>query len=217
MPLLSQQSELSLILKAQGGDQKAIDCLFSAHDKYLETIASRFTIPGFDVEDIRIEAVCGFMRAIHTFKPGKDVNFTTNIYNTVTGYLKNRLRKVVGRTKEGSFATGKEVSYQIATATNFSGLSTDSGGAVEEHIEDKAFDSSLGVSPCSRFEDAEFRFMHERVLASIVNDNMRTVYLLLIEGTTLPEIEKMTGLTKNQVFSLRERLKPIIAQIVSNY
>jgi RNA polymerase sigma factor (sigma-70 family) len=213
---LQPHEELGLIFKAQRGDQKAIDRLFSSYEKYLEMLSSKFTIPGFEPDDIKQEAVCGFMRSIETFDPSKKVKFSTHTYNSVSGYLKNRLRKVVGRNKEGSFATSGDVSYHIATATCFSGIASETGGSVEDQVEDKPIDASFGVSS-SPFEDVEFNFLHERVLSTLAHDAMKTVYLLLIDGTTLPEIEKITGLTKTQVFSLRERLKPIAAQVISGY
>ena len=67
IPLLSRDEEVALAQKARMGDKKARDTLVNANLRFVVTIAKKYQVPGWDIEDLVNEGCIGFMTAIDHF------------------------------------------------------------------------------------------------------------------------------------------------------
>jgi DNA-directed RNA polymerase specialized sigma24 family protein len=67
--------DIALIEAAQGGDQLASERLLHRHQRLLDAHASRFYLPGGDVDDIVQEARIGFMKAVRFYRGGRGSTF----------------------------------------------------------------------------------------------------------------------------------------------
>ena len=77
IPLLTQDEELELALKAQKGDKKAKDRLAEANMRLVVSVAKRYTGRGLDLLDLIQEGNTGLLRAVEKFKPERGFKFST--------------------------------------------------------------------------------------------------------------------------------------------
>lgn len=70
---LSREEEHELALRAQQGDQNAINKLIQANLKFVVKIASRFQNRGLSLSELISEGNIGLIKAIEKFEPDKDV------------------------------------------------------------------------------------------------------------------------------------------------
>ena len=67
----------ALIEAAQRGDQLAFERLLRRYQRSLDAHASRFYLPGGDVDDLVQEARIGFMKAVRFYRGGRGSSFHT--------------------------------------------------------------------------------------------------------------------------------------------
>src|ERR671915_1542287 len=69
--------DTALIEAAQRGDQLAFERLLRRYQRLLDAHASRFYLPGGDVDDLVQEAHIGFIKAVRFYRGGRGSSFRT--------------------------------------------------------------------------------------------------------------------------------------------
>ena len=65
--MITDNNELNLIRKAQKGDERAIDELYTKYKHYVASICHKYYLIGGDEDDLMQEGMLGFFKAINTF------------------------------------------------------------------------------------------------------------------------------------------------------
>jgi RNA polymerase primary sigma factor len=74
---LTKKEELSLFLKAKGGDDRAKDKLLNANLKFVVSTAKKYQNQGLTLQELVADGNYGLMKAYHKFDVGRDVKFIT--------------------------------------------------------------------------------------------------------------------------------------------
>lgn len=83
------QSELELIKLAQSGDRKAMNDLCKMHIGFVKNVASYFSIPGMDFDDVVQLCYDGLVKGIEDFQIGSD--------NKLLTYAVHKMRSIASR------------------------------------------------------------------------------------------------------------------------
>ncbi len=75
LPLLSQEEERELILRAKAGDKEAREKLIYSHLRFVVSIAQKYQGYGVPLGDLINEGNMGLLRALERFDPNRNVRF----------------------------------------------------------------------------------------------------------------------------------------------
>lgn len=90
--LLGKEDTYRLIQKAQEGDTCAREQLIQANTGLVKSLALKFTIQGYELEDVMQVGFIGLLKAIDRFDPQFDVMFSTYAVPMILGEIKRYLR-----------------------------------------------------------------------------------------------------------------------------
>ncbi len=90
--MLSQDELLEYIRKAQNGDERAKEIIFTENQPLIKSIIRRFRNKGVEYDDLFQIASIGFLKAINNFDEGFGVKFSTYTVPMVIGEVKRYMR-----------------------------------------------------------------------------------------------------------------------------
>ncbi len=77
IPVLTRQEEMTLMIHAKNGDQKAAEKLICANLRFVVSVAREYQNRGLPLADLISEGNMGLIRALETFDPHKGIKFIT--------------------------------------------------------------------------------------------------------------------------------------------
>ncbi|MBP3337248.1 MAG: SigB/SigF/SigG family RNA polymerase sigma factor [Clostridia bacterium] len=87
-----QEKNLTLLKRAQNGDEDAKEILVSENSRLIYSIAKRFTSRGYDLEDLYQLGAIGLIKAIKNFDLTLGLKFSTYAVPLILGEIKRFLR-----------------------------------------------------------------------------------------------------------------------------
>lgn len=90
--MISQEETISLIAKAQNGDQEAKNKLITEHSPLVKSLIKRYKNKNIEYEDLYQLGCIGFTRAINKFDAKFNVQFSTYAVPIILGEIKRELR-----------------------------------------------------------------------------------------------------------------------------
>lgn len=76
-PMLTQESERELLLRAQRGDRRAVDALVASHMRLVVSVASRHAKGSLSPHDLVAEGAVGLLEAIRRYDYARDTRFAS--------------------------------------------------------------------------------------------------------------------------------------------
>lgn len=90
-------TDYELVYMAQFHIEEARDTLYQKYKKYINSLVQKFyesnEIEKLDIEDIKLECIFTFERAVDSYNQDKDSKFSTYLYTCLDAKLKDLLRK----------------------------------------------------------------------------------------------------------------------------
>ncbi len=90
--MLNQEVLLDYVRKAQKGDEKAKELIFSNNTALIKSVIKRFKNKGVENDDLYQIACIGFMKAINNFDESFGVKFSTYTVPMIIGEVKRYMR-----------------------------------------------------------------------------------------------------------------------------
>lgn len=100
---LKHEDEVELISRLENGDQEAKSCLIEHNLRLVVYIARRFENTGVNIEDLISIGTIGLIKAVSTYKLGKNVKLATYASRCIENEILMYLRKINGQKSEVSF------------------------------------------------------------------------------------------------------------------
>lgn len=102
-PPLKHEEELDWIARLESGDEEAKSCLIEHNLRLVVYIARRFENTGVNIEDLISIGTIGLIKAVGTYKTGKNVKLATYASRCIENEILMHLRKINGQKSEVSF------------------------------------------------------------------------------------------------------------------
>ena len=102
-PPLKHEEELDWIARLESGDEEAKSCLIEHNLRLVVYIARRFENTGVNIEDLISIGTIGLIKAVGTYKTGKNVKLATYASRCIENEIFMHLRKINGQKSEISF------------------------------------------------------------------------------------------------------------------
>lgn len=102
-PPLKHEEELDWIARLESGDEEAKSCLIEHNLRLVVYIARRFENTGVNIEDLISIGTIGLIKAVGTYKTGKNVKLATYASRCIENEILMHLRKINGQKSEISF------------------------------------------------------------------------------------------------------------------
>ena len=74
---LSREEEAEMIARMQQGDERARETLIEHNLRLAAHIARKYTVPGYDSDDLISIGTVGLIKGVGTFKPGTGTQLST--------------------------------------------------------------------------------------------------------------------------------------------
>ena len=100
---LDREAEQQTIRALAAGSEEAASLLIEHNLRLVVYIARRFENTGIHIEDLISIGTIGLIKAIHTFKPDKNIKLATYASRCIENEILMYLRKIAGRRAEVSF------------------------------------------------------------------------------------------------------------------
>lgn len=102
-PPLKHEEEIELITRLESGDEGAKSSLIEHNLRLVVYIARRFENTGVNIEDLISIGTIGLIKAVGTYKTGKNVKLATYASRCIENEILMYLRKINGQKSEVSF------------------------------------------------------------------------------------------------------------------
>ena len=191
-PPLEREKEAELIARMDEGDESVRGTLIEHNLRLVAYIARRFENTGIHIEDLISIGTIGLVKAIHTFKPDKNIKLATYASRCIENEILMHLRKTAPQKSE--------VSFDEPLNTDWDGnelLLSDILGTDEDEV-------------CRPLEDdAEKHILMEAI--GTLNEREREIIMLrfgLLGGReyTQKEVADMLGISQSYISRLEKRI-----------
>lgn len=92
-PPLSKEDELSFLIKAKQGDEKAKDKLIEHNLRLVVFLAKKYESTGYDIEDLVSIGSIGLIKGINTYKIDKNIKLATYASRCISNEILMYIRK----------------------------------------------------------------------------------------------------------------------------
>ena len=175
--------EEKVVALARSGNDEAFSFLLKKYNAMIKSIARRYFIIGFELEDMIQEGMIGFSSAISTFDSGKTTSFSSYAYLCIKRAVLDAVKKSNSQKHKNDFPT---------LSVNFQGVVKDEFGLFksivltsEELLPDAKLISKENVEEILLFAQGNLSKFENQVLACY------------LRGLSYKEISKL--LNKNEV------------------
>lgn len=205
---MTASSLLSLIRRAQAGDEHAFETLLREHRGLVRGVANDYFLQGGDRDDLWQEADLGFAKAVRDYDPLAGVFFTTFAQLVVT-------RQVITAVK-----TAQRLKHKALNESTRTGL-TD-GDEEETQIVD-LFASPDSADPCNvviaREELAELSARMRKLTplerAALVGVSSRSTKFRGQNHSIYGEVAQLFGVDEKAIDNGRQRAKRKLADLIA--
>jgi len=191
---LSKESEQRLIARAQRGDARAVERLLEDHLWLARKIATKWSIPGYDSQDILSVAMVGIVKAIRNFNPlrtGRLSTLATLAINTELTHTNSGF--------EGQKDEDKELRKRLHSLIALSQLETTD---TQEYLD--------GLLPIKHRNSVLATIMNRETILQaykhLTDEEIQTIGLVS-DGYTFTEISEKTGQSRADVQFYASRRK----------
>lgn len=188
-------SDDELILYVRENDEDAKDLLYEKFSplihKEVNRVKKRALFLGIDFADLTQEAMLAFSHAINNYKEDEEVKFITFATICIRRKLSNYMAKY-DTNKNRSFSSSIPLDAKI----------DDSNNALVEQIE-----STDTVDPLKMVITDETLHEVETTIRNCLSKNERMVLQYDLEGKSVKEISRLTGMTTKQIYNLIHRAR----------
>lgn len=221
------------VIKAQSGDQDAMQKLIDRNRGLIWSIVKRFQDRGYELEDLYQVAVMGFIKCIKRFDTSFEVQLTTYAVPYILGEVKRYLRddgpvkisrsikelamKALDAKNEYLRKTGEEIKIEelakllnttkeeIALAMEaFRPIESIYGQAHEGEEEGNCLLDKIGSDENQEEKIANHVCIQE-ALKSLKEQEKQVIVLRYYKGKTQTEVAKILGMTQVQVSRIEKR------------
>ena len=230
--MLGQEEILSLVKKAQNGDEEAKTILVEENSPLIKSVIKRYLGKGLEYDDLFQLGCLGFVKAIRNFKEEFEVKFSTYVVPMVMGEIKRFMRddgaiKVsraiktlnikINRFVDAYFEEHKqkptisEIAKEFKVEEEEIVLAMDSAKmpiSLYAPLEDD--DGSLLVIDRVESENYDNSFMDNMALKEIINSlperERKIIYLRYFFDKTQSEVAKRFNISQVQVSRIENRV-----------
>jgi len=87
--VLNHEESNELVTRAKSGDKDALDVLTISNLRMVRNLAERYSVTGYDINDLIQDGNEGLLHAIMKFKPELGYEFSTYAMTVIRGYMLN--------------------------------------------------------------------------------------------------------------------------------
>ena len=102
LPILSEQEKRDLLTRARAGDKAARQSMIEGNLRLVLSVVQRFSQRGENMDDLFQVGCIGLIKAIHTFKPDKNIKLATYASRCIENEILMYLRKCSAQKTEVS-------------------------------------------------------------------------------------------------------------------
>lgn len=191
-PPLSQEEELSLLIRCKKGDMEARNILIEHNLRLVVFLAKKFDGTGYDLEDLVSIGSLGLIKGIMTYKIDKNIKLATYASRCINNEILMFIRKNKNRKSEVSFEDA---------------LSFDAEGN-ELHLED-----IMGTSSEIVHEETQLKFDKSELIARLLELPKRDREIMELryglnnkEEYTQKEVADMLGISQSYISRIEKKV-----------
>lgn len=185
-----------LILRAQNGDEDALNTLLKKYKSLINQISRSYFLIGGDVEDIIQEGMIGLYKAIKNYTTKKNASFKT----FATTCIKNQIQTAI---KVASSEKNKVLSSALS-------LTEEADDEDEESTGDVLVPSPLPPPDDLIIEKEEFNQTYDKI-KKILSPLEIKVLNYYLQGFSYNEISEKSNLNKKSIDNALSRIKTKLA------
>lgn len=201
---VNQLRDLKLINRIRSGDAAAKEELIRKYFPLVKHIVKRHYAPFLEFEDLMQEGVIGLLGAVSEYRPDQfDMKFSSFSYMCV-------IRKVYNAIKQSNGNKHRALNQAVSL---HSFVNADESRTMMDLIADETGKDD----PLERVETACINERIDRILRKHLSILEYSVIVLVIEGYSYAEIERLIGVKPKVIDNARTRVKAKLKRIVDQY
>lgn len=229
----------STIIKAQNGDEEALNSLISNNIALVKSIVAKFLNRGVEYDDLMQIGSIGLVRAIQKFDTGYDVKFSTYAVPMIMGEIKRYLRdngaiKVSRSLKETAYKAmkaGEDIKNRLGREATLEEISQEIGVEIDDIImsldsvkapmslDEAMYDDNSKTTILESLEDSKEavenvidRIMLKQMLSKLPVRDRQIIVLRYFYDKTQSEVARSLNISQVQVSRLENKILKMLKQ-----